>query len=37
MTDIQTAIEFVRQNRERYLEELKSIVSMPSVSNTDEH
>ncbi|MBV6397076.1 MAG: Succinyl-diaminopimelate desuccinylase [Anaerolineales bacterium] len=37
MTDIQTAIEFARQNRERFLDELKTFVSMPSVSTSDEH
>jgi len=37
MTHIQTAIEFARQNRERFLEELKTFVSMPSVSTADEH
>lgn len=37
MTDVQNAIEYVRQNRGRFLEELKQFVSMPSVSTSDEH
>ena len=37
MTDVQNAIDYVRQNRERFLEELKNFVAMPSVSTSDEH
>ena len=37
MTNVQNAIEYVRQNRGRFLEELKEFISMPSVSTSDEH
>ncbi len=31
MTDVQRAIDYVRQNRERFLAELKSFVAIPSI------
>jgi acetylornithine deacetylase/succinyl-diaminopimelate desuccinylase-like protein len=37
MTHIQAALEYVRNNRERFLEELKEFVAIPSISTTDEH
>ena len=38
MTDVrQQALEYVRKNRERFIAELKEIVSIPSVSMQDEH
>ena len=37
MTDVQRALDYVHQNRERFLAELKSFVAIPSISTTDEH
>ncbi len=37
MTDVQRAIDYVRQNRERFLAELKSFVAIPSISTSDDH
>lgn len=37
MTDVQRTLDYVHQNRERFLAELKSFVAIPSISTTDEH
>jgi acetylornithine deacetylase/succinyl-diaminopimelate desuccinylase-like protein len=37
MTDVQHALDYVHQNRGRFLAELKSFVAIPSISTTDEH
>lgn len=37
MTDSQKALEYVRSNGERYLNELKELVSIPSISTLDEN
>jgi acetylornithine deacetylase/succinyl-diaminopimelate desuccinylase-like protein len=37
MTDVQTALEYVRNNQARFLDELKEFVAIPSVSTNDEN
>jgi acetylornithine deacetylase/succinyl-diaminopimelate desuccinylase-like protein len=37
MDQVQKAIEYVRQNRQRFQAELKEFVGIPSVSTSDEH
>ena len=37
MTNMQKAIEYVRSNHDRYLNELKELVSIPSISTLDEN
>ncbi|HND50473.1 MAG TPA: M20/M25/M40 family metallo-hydrolase, partial [Anaerolineales bacterium] len=37
MTDSQKAVEYVRSNSERFLNELKDLVSIPSISTLDEN
>lgn len=37
MTSTQKAIEYVRSNRERFLNELKEFIGIPSISTLDEH
>ncbi len=37
MADVQKALEYARNNNERFLEELKRLVAIPSVSTSPEH
>ena len=37
MSDLQKALDYAHQNQERFLNELKEIVAIPSVSTSDEH
>lgn len=37
MSDVQRALEYARANRERFLDELKEYVAIPSISTLDEH
>ncbi|RJP49873.1 MAG: dipeptidase [Anaerolineaceae bacterium] len=37
MTDARKALEYVRANKDRYLDELKEFISIPSVSTLDEN
>lgn len=37
MSDVQQALEYVRSNQERYLNELKEFVNIPSISTLDEN
>ena len=37
MTDSQKAVEYVRSNSERFLNELKDLVAIPSISTLDEN
>lgn len=37
MSDVQKAVEYVRSNRERFLEELKEFTAIPSISTLDEN
>lgn len=37
MTDARKALEYVRTNKDRYLDELKEFISIPSISTLDEH
>ena len=35
--NVETAVEFARTNQERFLEELKALIRIPSVSTAPEH
>lgn len=37
MTDARKALEYVRANKDRYLDELKEFIAIPSISTLDEH